>query len=219
MIIIVKVYRKMKLLLRSILKDNRVIKICFIALTSYLLFTEMVVFLVSKPTLTSVTQRNMKPEDFPVFLICPKQGFDLQSLHKLGYPYSTFYGRGIINSTKNQISWVGNQTKLNVTEVIKQVSTIKTLKDCPIVEAKLNRNGTRYIKLHVELTRAMYPNGRCCRVIKPREAHKHRIFKVKHHNYLGLKKGKLQNSDPTTLESSSVHSPNRPTLSHPSRLK
>ena len=178
MIMNIKLYTKLKMFLHSILRDNRLIKICFIALTSYLLFNEMLVFLVTKPTLTSVTQTNIKPEDFPVFLICPKQGFDLQSLHKLGYPYSTFYGRGIINSTKNQISWIGNQTKMNVTEVIKQVSTIKTLKDCPFVEAKFEGNGTRYIKLDVELTRAMYPNGRCCRVIKPREAHIHRVFKV-----------------------------------------
>ena len=169
---------KLKMFLHSILRDNRLIKICFIALTSYLLFHEIAVFLVTKPTLTSVTQTNIKPDDFPVVLICPKQGFDLQSLHELGYPYSTFYGRGIINSTKNQISWVGNQTKMNVTEVINQVSTFKSLKDCPIMEGKLKRNGTRYIILDVELTRAMYPNGRCCRVIKPKEANKQRVFKV-----------------------------------------
>ena len=178
----IKLCTELKMFLQSILRDNRLIKICFIALTSYLLFNEMLVFLVTKPTLTSVTQTSIKPEDFPVFLICPKQGFDLQSLHKLGYPYSTFYGRGIINSTKNQISWVGNQTKMNVTEVINQVSTFKSLKDCPIVEGKLKRNGTRYIKLDVELTRAMYPNGRCCRVIKPREANKQRVFKVQEIN-------------------------------------
>ena len=164
--------------LTFVLKDYKILKISFMVLTSYLLIDEIRVFLVTKPTLTSVTQTNIKPEDFPVVLICPKQGFDLQSLHKLGYPYSTFYGRGIINSTKNQISWVGNQTKMNVTEVINQVSTFKSLKDCPIVEGKLKRNGTRYIILDVELTRAMYPNGRCCRVIKPREANKQRVFKV-----------------------------------------
>ena len=171
-------WKKIKIFLHFIRGDNRFIKICFIALTSYLLFNELTVFLITKPTFTSVTQTNMKPNDFPDILICPKQGFHLHSLHKLGYQISTHYGRGETKFQKNLVTWIGNQTKMNITEVADQVSTVKTSKDCPLVEARFQRNGNKYIFLDVELTRAMYPNGRCCRVIKPKEAEKYSILKV-----------------------------------------
>lgn len=162
-------------------KDYRILKITFIILTSFLLIDDMYVFLVSKPTLTSVTQTNIQTNNFPDILICPDQAFDLHSLHKIGYKISTHYGRGNINSQKNLISWTGNQTEMNLTEVAQQISKFKILKDCPKVQAKFKIIGlykVNYIILDVELTRVIYPKGRCCRVIKPKEADKYVLIKV-----------------------------------------
>ena len=46
-------------------------------LTLYLLIDEMRNFLITKPTLTSVTHTKLKPESFPNILICSEEGFDI----------------------------------------------------------------------------------------------------------------------------------------------
>ena len=156
-----------------ILKDYKILKVSFMILTSYLLIDEMRVFLITKPTLTSVTQTNIRPESFPDILICPQQAFDLNSLHNLGYKLSFYYGLGYQSGDRLVTGWIGNQTDKNVTEVADEISNIKSLDDCPKTFGKFKINGKyklRTVALGLELTRVSYPNGRCCRVIKPKEA-------------------------------------------------
>ena len=152
-------------------REYRILKICFVGLTTYLLVNEMRVFLIDKPTLTSRTQTKMYPEIFPEILICPEQAFDLDSLLKLGYYASYYYGHGYLPN--NLVTWLGNQTIMNVTEVADKVSSIKSLDHCPKVYGTFKTHGQEQIQeieLSLELTRVSYPHGRCCRVIKPKEA-------------------------------------------------
>ena len=155
----------------SLFRKYRILKICFVGLTTYLLVNEMKVFLIDKPTLTSRTQTKMYPEIFPEILICPEQAFDLDSLLKLGYYASYYYGHGYLPN--NLVTWLGNQTIMNVTEVADKVSSIKSLDHCPKVYGTFKTHGQEQIQeieLSLELTRVSYPHGRCCRVIKPKEA-------------------------------------------------
>ena len=86
-----KVWNSMKTITSFLLKDFRIRKLCFLVLTSYLLYEELYVLLFVKPTLTSVTQTKIKVEQFPDVLICPEQ---LKLLSRLGYTRSLNYGLG-----------------------------------------------------------------------------------------------------------------------------
>ena len=129
-----------------------------------------------KPTLTSVTQTNIRPETFPDILICPEEAFDLKLLNKLGFQYSFHYGSGYISNYKGVTGWLGNQTKLNVTQVADQISNIKSMEDCPKVTGRFKVNG-RYETIHLQLTitRVLFHSGKCCRVVKPKEADNYTI--------------------------------------------
>ena len=178
------VVNKAKIFISFLFKDFRVVKLCFMALTSYLLYEELYVFLITKPTLTSVTQTSISTEQFPDVLICPEQAFELNLLNKLGYTRSLYYGLGQADDSK-LIGWLGNQTEFNITEIVNQISRIKTLKDCPEVIAKFKINGSlKDVPLSLNLTRVKYPNGRCCRVVKPREANEHVLFHIRYHTYI-----------------------------------
>ena len=160
----------------TIFKDFRILKICFLILTLYLLFEEIKDFLITKPTLTFVSQTNIKPETFPDILICPEEAFDLDSLHKLGYQYGFYYGSGYISGYEKTTGWLGNQTNLNVTEVADQVSNIKSVQDCPKVNGRFKIDGQYVTRtLNLTLTRVLYHSGKCCRVIRPKEADKYII--------------------------------------------
>ena len=125
-----------------LLKDHRILKIVFIVLTIYLLIDEMRTFLITKPTLTSVTHTGLIPETFPNILICSEEGFDIDSLHHLGYGNGFFYGVGSLSNNPLATGWLGNQTKMNVTEVIYSISKIKTIKDCPKIFGHFKINGS-----------------------------------------------------------------------------
>ena len=170
----IKFWSLVKLISSYILKDYRLVKICFIVLTCDLLYEEIHVWLVRKPTLTSVTTSNIRPETFPDILLCPEQAFDLHSLNKIGYKFSFYYGVGYISNDRLKTGWLGNQTDMNITEVVNKISNVKTVDDCPEVVAKFNDGGRlKDTPLRLNLSKVIYPfHGRCCRVIKPKEADK-----------------------------------------------
>ena len=142
-------------------------------LTLYLLIDEMRNFLITKPTLTSVTHTKLKPESFPNILICSEEGFDIDSLQRLEYYHAFYYGVGSVSNSED-IGWLGNQTEMNITEVVNEISKIKTLNDCPKIKGKFKLNGKHEtIQVRMNVTRVLYPFGRCCRVLKPKEADKY----------------------------------------------
>lgn len=148
------------------------------------MYEELYVFLHIKPTLTSVTQTFITTKQFPDVLICPEQAFELNLLNTLGYSRSLYYGLGQSDDTR-LIGWLGNQTELNITQIVNKISKIKTLEDCPEVIAKFKIDGRlEDVPLSVNLTRVKYPNGRCCRVNKPKEADKYVLFHIRYHTYI-----------------------------------
>ena len=82
----------------------------------------------------------------------------------------------IMYSSKRMVNgWLGNQREKNTTEVADKISSLKSLKDCPEIFGRFKINGkfrSKTTKLILELTRVLYPTGRCCRVIKPKEVEK-----------------------------------------------
>jgi len=134
----------MDILITFLCREHRIFKICFMVLTTYLLVNEMRIFLIGKPTLTSRTQKKMYPEIFPDILICPEQAFDLDSLLKLGYENYYYYGHGYLYGN-NLVTWLGNQTIMNISEVADTISSIKSLNDCPTVYASFKTYGKNKI--------------------------------------------------------------------------
>ena len=174
----------MNLFSSFIFKDYRILKICFMALTSYLLIEEMIVFLVIKPTLTSLTQTNIKPETFPEILICPEPAFDLDALTRYGYRLNLYYSLGISDVNRLLIGWLGNQTDINVNKVADDISKIKTIADCPQLVAKFEIDGNLVdIPVRFNLTKVKFPTGRCCRALRPQEAETYDINYIYLHHY------------------------------------
>ena len=171
------------------MKDFRILKICFLVLTLYLLIEEIIDFVIIKPTLTSVTQTNLTPANFPDILICPEKAFDLDYIHKLGYKYSFYYGSGYILGESYK-GWLGNQTALNVTKVADDVPNLNSLDKCPEMKGRFKFEG-RYktITLAMALTRVLYHSGKCCRVIKPKEADNYTISYI----YTAIKYSRFTN--------------------------
>ena len=82
----------MNVYISVLFKDHRILKIIFVFLTFYLLIEDIILFLIIKPTLTSGTQRRIGPQDFPDILVCPEEGFDLNTLIEFGYSNSVRKG-------------------------------------------------------------------------------------------------------------------------------
>ena len=83
-----------------ILKDYRPLKLIFFILTSYLLIDELRIFLYVKPTLTSVSQTNLTPHNFPEILLCPLPSYNQSALSEVGYADSYWYSYGLpLNNT------------------------------------------------------------------------------------------------------------------------
>ena len=78
-----------------ILKDYRPLKLIFFILTSYLLIDELRIFLYVKPTLTSVSQTNLTPHNFPEILLCPLPSYNQSALSEVGYADSYWYSYGL----------------------------------------------------------------------------------------------------------------------------
>ena len=151
----------------ALFEKYRALKFCFLLLTLYLLVEEFLAYLILKPTLTSRSQGSLKPSHFPNILICPRPSFDLGELQSLGYEHSHDYTMGV-SPFYHSDGWIGNQPAVSAEEVSQRISIIKTVEDCPetigqfYVGEKIEE-----VVLEMALTRPMYPNGKCCQVVKP----------------------------------------------------
>ena len=154
-------------------EDNKLLKATFFMLASYLILEEVYICFVSKPTLTSSSRRNLKPEDFPEIILCPKPSIDIEAAklrgydgiedYYLGVQYHDHNGSGYVKPT----GWSGNNHSENVQMVSKEISPLKSTLDCPERGFVLSRKkgNIKYIKYH--LTKALYPYHICCKVTLP----------------------------------------------------
>ena len=173
-------------------KDHKYLKIFFLLLTLLVLFQEFVVFFIEKPTLTTVTKSEMGPDNLPVVLICPDPATDLSFLLTKGYPDTFHYHVGVTanDTTVHDMFLWGGKGLENVEEIVMNSSVFKTTEDCPAVQVWWNENNEfEYEYLQFTITRAIFPNHRCCRA-KPSENVKKKIINGLEIYY---ENGKIQN--------------------------
>ena len=164
--------------LTYLLKDFRLLKLIFTLLTVVLLYDELLIFFIERPTMASIAKTALKPTNFPSIYICARSGFNQTELSILGYEHGYKYTRGFPND-KHFIGWTGNQSDLSQEEVAVKISTIRTTEDCPRVVAifKVDNKKVRRT-LILELTRGLYPSGQCCAAEIPAEAAKYPVYEI-----------------------------------------
>ena len=133
-----------------------------------------------KPTYTTKMKRKLAHEDFPEILLCPEPAIDVEALNRKGYAGVAEYFYGVSGFVKPFIGWAGNRNNSeDVSEVIKDISTLKTTDDCPLTYHSLIWSKGEYTtSIYFNLTRALYPYHRCCRIITPKLSMYQPIFGV-----------------------------------------
>ena len=164
--------------LTYLLKDFRLLKLIFTLLTVVLLYDELLIFFIERPTMASIAKTALKPTNFPSIYICASRGFNQTELSKLGYEHGYKYSRGFPNG-KQFLGWSGNQSDLSQDEVGVKISSIRTTEDCPMVVAIFKVDNKKVKRtLVLELTRGLYPSGRCCAAQIPPEAAQYPVYEI-----------------------------------------
>lgn len=149
-----------------ILRDYKLVKICFAVITIYLLYDELRIFLIEKPTLSSVTKSRLRPRNYPDIIICPVPGFDQAAIERLGYESSYYYSMGSIAG--GYTGWFGNQT---LNQQTKDFFVFKSSTDCPDIAAKFRvSDKLQNEEFEMFLMRGIFPNGICCKAKTPKLA-------------------------------------------------
>ena len=126
---------------------------------------------VLKPTFTFQASRMLNSEDFPDMIFCPKPSVNINALISHGYQGKDYYNWGVDSfwfDGEKQIGWIGNKS-VTMKEVSDEISVLKSVDDCLLIDSEDSEvwseaeDATVYPKF--ELTRAMYPNHICCKLI------------------------------------------------------
>lgn len=155
-----------------ILRDYKIIKVCFTILTMYMLYDELYIFFIIKPTLSSVSKSQLRPHNYPDIIICPVPGFDQNAIARLGYDSSYYYSMGKLGD--GWFGWFGNETGIeheHTTAHAGDFFMFKSSADCPQIGAKFRTaEKLQSESFEMFLMRGIFPNGRCCRARTPRLA-------------------------------------------------
>ena len=116
--------KKKTLWYRLLIQDFNWLKFCFCLMTFCLLYTELQLFFVDRPTLTSTGKVELSPGHFPEILICPKHGYNKAMLDLHGYETSFHYSAGV-PANETFYGWRGNLLNYSVKEVMERISLIK----------------------------------------------------------------------------------------------
>ena len=166
-----------------LIKDNRVLKIFFITIASYLIIDTFILFFIRKPTYTSHEKRKITPEDFPEIIICPDPPINVSAANQRGYITQNIYYKGIdkdnykINRDLRQISWTGNKSE-DVKTVSDSIAIFKSGEDCggtfkkSIIQFRGNISKQR---IEFQLIKSLYPYHTCCKVVPPKLSKSHPI--------------------------------------------
>ena len=164
-------------------KEYRLIKLIFLSLASYLVLKAFYAFVIVKPTYTSNAKRNLVPEDFPEFILCPDESIDVDIAKSKGYGGMWNYFSGDLS--KGQIGWIGNNSE-DVKDVFREISTLQSIDDCPLTGSPLlsttmhtNKQSKMSELIHFNLTKALYPNHMCCKVYPPKLAKLYPLEKIR----------------------------------------
>ena len=150
-------------------KDHRFFKLIFIVFCSWLIVEEFYTFFIVKPTHTSQAIRKFVPEDFPEILLCPEPSIDMNVARSKGYEgiQEYFLGTGTDDfETPHLMGWGGNKSE-DVGKVSDDIEILNNVtEDCPhgAIWSQNNDDGG---EIKFNLTKALYPYHRCCKVIPP----------------------------------------------------
>ena len=78
----------------SLCSLEKVFKFACTVLTLFLIGQEVVNFAITKPTVTSMEEKDLEIDDIPEVLICIEPSLDKEVLKKYGYNRSALYFRG-----------------------------------------------------------------------------------------------------------------------------
>ena len=153
-------------------RDYGILKILLTAACIFLLWEQFYKYWVLKPTLTRTGRRDLSVDDFPVMTFCPIKHVDHKKLSSYGYEELTQYKLGIQKneSLESLVGWSGNSST-SQKEVIKDISILKTEKDCPYSNNSFVKYDDDYTSfLEFELTDALFPYHRCCKIVIPEQS-------------------------------------------------
>ena len=144
-------------------------------LTCYLIYVQIDLYL-SKQTYTDKYREKTDAKNFPDVYLCPLPSTDSSQLTKHGYGTSYDYVMGTIENTMLR-GWGGNSS-ICIENVTEDISTFKTIKDCPYLHASFEDDeyGRNKIVLNFKLTRFIHPHGRCCQAIIPTDSQKYSLI-------------------------------------------
>ena len=143
------------------------LNILFTIFTLYLVIEEMVGYL-QFPTHTSKYEVLLERQHYPAIFICPTNGMDTEGLIKHGYTSGYMYYLGN-NKDHIEFGWSGNGTMAsNIVDVLKEVSTIRSVEDCPWAIAFYEKDLAAVPKnVPMSITKPIHPFGRCCKATIP----------------------------------------------------
>ena len=148
-----------------------VLNFLFTVFTFYLVIQEIIGYL-RFPTHTSKYEVLLERRHHPVIFVCPTNGMDIDGLIKNGYTsgYKYFLGDNFNNHT--DFGWsgkgMGSEANKTVDEVLKEVSTIKSMEDCPMTIAHYEKDlATKTKIVPMSLTKPVHPFGICCKTDIP----------------------------------------------------
>ena len=166
-------------------RDNRVLKIIFVIIASYLIIDTFFLFFIRKPTYTSHEKRKITPEDFPEIIICPDPPINISAANQRGYKTQNLYFKGIdintlkINRDLRKFSWTGNRSE-DVKKVSDSIAIFKSAEDCEGIFNFKNstiqfRGNISKQRMEFQLTKCLYPYHTCCKVVPPKLSKSHSI--------------------------------------------
>ena len=154
-----------------------VLRLSFLGLTLYLLHEEVALYCtvlyctvlyctvqvalyLRRPTVSSAAKVALLPRHFPVITVCPLNPFDLASLELHGYGDQSFnYAMGVFSGTERGLGGWRGRLNASLEQVMRDISTIKQLSDCPTAIVKFRRDQNRNQKLEFRLTPPIHPHG------------------------------------------------------------
>ena len=129
-----------------------------------------------KPSYTSTLKRKLSTEDFPEMIVCPEPSIDVNEVASKGYQGVKEYFMGFEDFGMPLMGWAGKKSE-NVTKVSEDISTLKTIKDCPTTNETTDgfsfsniwsKDNDYFEAIQFNFTKALYPHHKCCKVIPPK---------------------------------------------------
>ena len=122
-------------------------------LTILLLLQELYNFVITKPTSTSIDEKQLETADIPDVVVCIDPGFNKTALEKYGY--SGTYYRGSMDGEKF-VGWNGNGSKSSH-EILEEVLLDGTAFHSLLRYVNFRRDNVDYVGAHIDFKTLAFP--------------------------------------------------------------